>query len=166
MILEIMLVLLMISTGLFIHELGHAVATVMQNKKATAEIYLGSSSKEKKLKIKLGRITCYLTLALYGFCIQPNWREVPLSAVRPRTIFLLGGPLLSLVGAALFYAAAIFSSGVPESIFVNLAGICFFLFASPLLPFTYPRFLGGGRSDGLQLLNLIKENRKQRNAVL
>lgn len=165
MLLEIMLVLLIISAGLFIHEMGHALATVWQNKNATAEIYLGSSSKEKKLKLKLGRITCYLTIALSGFCTQPNWKEVPLSAFKPRSLVLLGGPGLSLVGAAAFYVAASYASGVPSNIFINLSGVCFFLFASPLIPFTYPRFLGGGPSDGLQLINLIKTNRKRRSAA-
>ena len=57
MLLEVVTVLLIITVALFIHEMGHAVATILRNKKAKAEIYLGSSSKEKKLKLNLGRIT-------------------------------------------------------------------------------------------------------------
>lgn len=165
MLIEIILVLLIISTALFIHEMGHAIVTILLNKEAKAEIFMGSSSKEKKLKLKLGRITCYLTLALSGFCRQSNWQELALTSFKQRTFFLLGGPGASLVGFAALYFASGYFSGVTGSILINLAGANFFLFATPLIPFNYPRFLGGGPSDGLQLMNLIKENRNQRNPV-
>lgn len=165
MLLEIILVLLIFSTAIFMHEMGHAIATILLNKKAKAEIFMGSSSKEKKLKLKLGRITCYLTVALNGFCRQSNWQELPLASFKQRSFFLLGGPVASLIGFVLLYMASAYFPGVAGNILINLAGASFFLFATPLIPFNYPRFLGGGPSDGLQLMNLIKENRKQRNPV-
>ncbi|MBZ5199844.1 hypothetical protein HU147_01335 [Planomicrobium chinense] len=166
MLLEVMMVFLIISTALFIHEMGHAIATILRNKKAKAEIYMGSSSKEKKLKLKLGRITCYLTVALYAFCQPINSKELPPPTYKQRLTMLIGGPVASLLGFAALYYISHFFSGVPGNILINLAGASFFLFASPLIPFTYPSFLGGGPSDGLQILNLVKENSRQRKAVL
>ena len=162
---EVIMILLIITMALFIHEMGHAVATILRNKKAKAEIYLGSSDKEKKLKLKLGRITCYLTIALSAFCQPLNSEELPPPTHKQRFIFLLGGPFASLLGFAALYFASYFFSGVPGNILISLAGANFFLFATSLIPFTYPSFLGGGPSDGLQILNQIKENRKQHKAV-
>lgn len=165
MLLEVVTVLLIISTALFIHEMGHAVATILRNKKTKAEIYLGSSSKEKKLKLNLGRITCYLTIALSGFCQPLNSEEFPPPTYKQRIVFLVGGPIASLLGFAALYFAAHFFPGVASNILISLAVANFFLFATSLIPFTYPSFLGGGPSDGLQILNQTKENRKQSKAV-
>lgn len=165
MLLEVVTILLIISTALFIHEMGHAVAAILRNKKAKAEIYLGSSSKEKKLKLTLGRITCYLTIALSGFCQPLNSAELPPPTHKQRIIFLVSGPASSLLGFSALYFAAHFFSGVASNILISFAVANFFLFATSLIPFTYPSFLGGGRSDGLQLLNYIKENRKQHKAI-
>lgn len=165
MLFEVVTVLLIISTALFIHEMGHAVATILQNKKAKAEVFLGSSSKEKKLKLNLGRITCYLTIALFGFCRPSNREELPPTTYKQRLIFLVGGPIASLLGFAALYFASHFFTSVAGNILINLAGANFFIFATSLIPFTYPSFLGGGPSDGLQILNQIKENRKQSKAI-
>ena len=165
MLLEVAMVLLIISMALFIHEMGHAVATILRNKKAKADIYMGSPGKEKKLKLKLGRITCYLTVALYAFCQPINSEELPPPTYKQRLTMLIGGPTASLLGFAALYVSSHLFSGIPGNILINLAGASFFLFISPLIPFTYPSFLGGGPSDGLQILNLVKENRKQIKAV-
>lgn len=162
MLLEVIIVLLIISTALFTHEMGHAVALILRNKKAKAEIYLGSSSKEKKLKLNLGRITCYLTIALSGFCKPLNSEEFSPATYRQRIIFLVGGPIASLLGFAVLYITSRFFSGVTYNILINLAIANCFLFVTSLVPFTYPSFLGGGPSDGLQVLNQTKENRKQK----
>lgn len=161
MLFEVILILFIISLALFIHELGHAVTTILQNKKAKVEIFLGSSSKEKKLKLRLGRITCYLTIALYAFTQTLNWKELPPTTFKQRVIVLMGGPVASLFGYAALYYISHFFSGVTGNILISLASASFFLFAIPLIPFNYPLFLGGGPSDGLQILNLLKENRKQ-----
>lgn len=127
---------------------------------------MGSSSKEKKLKLNLGRITCYLTIAFSGYCQPTNREELPPTTFKQRLIFLLGGPIASLLGFAALYLASHFLSGVTGNILITLAGANFFIFATSLIPFTYPSFLGGGPSDGLQILNLVKENRKQSKAIL
>lgn len=165
MFFEVITILLIISMALFIHEIGHAVAAILQNKKAKAEVFLGSSSKEKKLKLHLGRITCYLTIALYGFSQTSNREELPPTTYKQRLIILISGPGASLLGFVVLYFTSHFFSGVAGNVLINLAGASFFLFVTPLIPFNYPPFLGGGPSDGLQILNLIKENRKQSKAV-
>ena len=165
MLFEVVTVLLIITMALLIHEMGHAVAIISQNKKAKPEIYLGSSSKEKKLKLNLGRITCYLTIALSGFCRTSNPEELPPTTHKQRLIVLVGGPIASLVGFITLYFTSHFFSGVVGNIIINIAGANFFLFVTPLIPFNYPSFLGGLPSDGLQILNQIKENRKQRRVV-
>lgn len=165
MLFEVILILFIISLALFIHELGHALTIILQNEKAKVEVYLGSSNKEKKLKLSLGRITCYLTITLYAFTRTLNWKELPPTTFKQRVSVLLGGPVASLFGFAALYFISHFFSGVAENILISLASASFFLFATPLIPFNYPLFLGGGQSDGLQILNLIKENRKQAKAV-
>nr|WP_316047121.1 site-2 protease family protein [Planococcus glaciei] len=144
MLLEVVTVLLIISTALFIHEMGHAVATVLRNKYAKAEVYMGSSNKGKKLKLKLGRITCYVTVALYAFCQPINSEELPPPTYKQRLTMLIGGPIASLLGFAALYYLSHFFSGVPGIILINLAGASFFLFISPLIPFTYPSFFRRG----------------------
>lgn len=166
MLVEVVTVLLIITMAIWIHEMGHAMATILQNKKAKAEIYLGSSSKEKKLKLRFGRITCYLTIALSGFCRSSNLEELRPNTHKQRLTFIVGGPIASLLGFITLYFVSPFFSGATGSIIINLAAANLFLFVTPLIPFNYPSFLGGLPSDGLQILNQIKENRKQRSAIL
>lgn len=165
MLLEVFAVLLIITTALFIHEMGHASAMIMQNKKARAEIYMGSSSQERKLKLSLGRITCYLTIALSGFSSLSNPEELPPTTHRQTLVVLMGGPFASLMCFAALYFTSHFFSGVPGNIITHLANANLFLFVTPLIPFTYPSFLGGFPSDGLQILTQIKENKNHSKTV-
>ncbi|ANU23070.1 hypothetical protein BCM40_06680 [Planococcus donghaensis] len=59
MLFEIFTVITILTFSIFIHEMGHAVAVVLQHKKAIAELYFGSSNKANKVKLRLGKITCY-----------------------------------------------------------------------------------------------------------
>lgn len=161
MLFEVVMMLFIISMALFIHEMGHAVAVIAQNKGAKAEIYMGSSSKEKKLKMRLGRITCYLTFAFSGFCRPANPEELPPTTHKQRLIFLIGGPIASLIGFAVLFLVSYLISGVIGTILNRVAVISLVIFVTALIPFTYPSFLGGLPSDGLQLANQIKRNRKQ-----
>lgn len=165
MLFEVITVLLMITAGLFIHEMGHAIAVILQHKKAKAEIFFGSSSKEKKLKLTFGRITCYLTVALSAFCQTANPEGLPPATARQRVVFLAAGPFASFVGFAALFTALFFYSGVASNLIDRLAFVNFLLFVTSLIPMHYPSFLGGLPTDGLQILNQIKVHRKQREAL-
>lgn len=39
-LLEVVLILIIITVSLLIHEMGHAIATVLQNKESKADIYI------------------------------------------------------------------------------------------------------------------------------
>ncbi|MDE0581689.1 hypothetical protein ON064_01330 [Planococcus sp. A6] len=165
MLLEVIVVLLIISCSLFIHEMGHAVATVTVSKNSKAEVFMGSCSKANKLRLSFGRITCYLTVAIYGYCEYLIPKEYPAFTYKQKLFFYLGGPIASLLSFVALFIASHFVSGVAGNIIINSAGANFFLFITSLIPWTYPRFLGGLPSDGLQTLNLMKANRKQRKFI-
>lgn len=165
MLFEVITILLIITAALFIHEMGHAAAVILQHKKAKAEIFFGSSSKEKKLKLSFGRITCHLTVALSAFCQTANPKDFPPRTAKQRVIILAAGPLASLLGLAALFIVLRFYSGVASNSIDKLAFANFLIFVTSLIPTHYPSFLGGLPSDGLQILNQIKEHRKQRKAV-
>ena len=161
-LLEIITVLLIISCSLFIHEMGHAVAAVTASKNSKVEVFLGSSSKTNKLRLRIGRITCYLTVALAGFCDYRIANEFPPFTYKQRIFFLLGGPIASLLISAVLFIVSFSVSGVAGNILINSAAANFFLFITSMIPWTYPAFLGGFPSDGLQVLKSVKANRKER----
>ena len=165
MLFEVVTVLLIITAALFIHEMGHAVAVILQNKKAKAEIFFGSSGKEKKLKLTFGRITCYLTVTLSGFCQTSNPEELPPTSSKQKVVFFAAGPIASFLGFAALFIALRFYSGVAANIIDTLAFANFLIFVTSLIPMHYPSFLGGLPTDGLQILTQIKENKTQRKSV-
>lgn len=167
-ILEVFVLLIIITMAFLIHEMGHAIAILLSNKKAKAEIYLGSLSKEKKLKLSLGRITCYLTIAFSGFCCVSNPEELPPSTNKQSLIFLAGGPIASLLGFVTLYFISHLISGVLGIIINRVAVMSLIIFFTSAIPFTYPSFLrhvGGLQTDGLKFLNILKEIRKQQKVV-
>jgi len=167
-IFEVVVILIIITMAILIHEMGHAVAVLLRNKKAKADIYIGSLSKEKKLKISLGRITFYLTIAFSGFCCVSNPEELQPSTNKQRLIFDAGGPIASLLGFVTLYFISHLTSGVLGIIFNRVAVISLILFFTSTIPYTYPSFLrhlGGFHSDGLRILNLLKEIRKDHKVV-
>lgn len=157
-----MIVFLVVSCSLVIHELGHAIATVTASKNAKAEVFLGSASKANKLRLSFGRITCYLTIAISGYCEYSIPKEYPAFTYKQKIFFYLGGPSASLLCFVALFIATHFTSGVARNIIINSAGVNLILIIMSLVSWTYPRFLGGGPSDGLQILNLVKRNRKER----
>ncbi|GEM_PF-2256229 len=79
----------------FVHELGHTVAALLLVD-GPVEMYVGSYGDEKKsLKIKLGRLTLFLSFIIWnleiGLCVHHRSK----SLVR-NMIVVLAGPLLSL----------------------------------------------------------------------
>lgn len=165
MLLEIIIVLLIVSCSLFTHEMGHAFATVMASKHSRAEVFLGSSSKSNKLRLSFGRITCYLTVAISGYCEYSILKESPAFTYKQKLFFYLGGPIASLLCFLALFIASHFVSGIAGNLIINSAGVNFLLLITSLIPWTYPRFLGGGPSDGLQILNLVKANKNQREFI-
>lgn len=161
-LLEIITVLLIISCSLFIHEMGHAVAAVTASKNSKVEVFLGTSSKTNKLRLRIGRITCYLTIALSGFCNYRIANEFPSFTYKQKIFFFMGGPIASLLISTVLFIVSFSVSGVAGNILINSAAANFFLFITSMIPWTYPAFLGGLPSDGLQVLNLMKTNRKDR----
>ena len=168
MLFELILTLLIITTALFIHEVGHAIPALLRNKKVNVEIYMGSTSKENKLKLRLGRLTCYLSIAFSGLCRISNSDQLPAPTNKQKLLFGAGGPVISLIGFVSLYFLSHFIDGLP-GIFINriaLASlITFFLTA---IPFTYPSFmknLAGYQSDGRYILNVIKEIKNQAKTI-
>lgn len=162
-LLEVVAILFVIIMALLIHEMGHAIAVLLRNKKAKADIYIGSLSKEKKLKLSLGRITFYLSVSFSGFCSVSNPEELPPSTNKQRLIFDAGGPIASLFGFVTLYFISHLISGVLGIIINRVAVISLLVFFTSAIPYTYPSFLrhlGGFQSDGLRILNLLKEIRR------
>ncbi|TQR17569.1 hypothetical protein FG384_17895 [Psychrobacillus vulpis] len=163
MLFEAAAILIIITVSLLIHEMGHAIAWILQNKKARADIYMGSSSKENKLKLTIGRITFYLTISFSGFCRLSNPEELPPITNKQRLISAAGGPIASLFGFVTLYFISHLISGVLGIIINRVAIISLMVFLTTAIPYTYPSFLrhlGGFQSDGLKILNLLKEIRK------
>lgn len=106
--------------------MGHAVAAVTASKNSKVEVFLGSSSKTNKLKLRIGRITCYLTVALAGFCDYRIANEFPPFTYKQRIFFLLGGPIASLLISAVLFTASFSVSGVAGNILINSAAANFF----------------------------------------
>ena len=158
---EVITILLIITTALFIHEMGHAIVVLLQDKKAKAEIYLGSYSKEKKLRVPLGRLTLYLSIAFSGLCSVSNAQELSPSSNMQRFLFLAGGPIASLLGFVSLYFISNLIPGVLGIIVNRIAFASLFIAITSSLPFTYPAFLGGLPSDGLLMFNLWKKARKK-----
>ena len=162
-LLEVVAILFVIIMALLIHEMGHAIAVLLRNKKAKADIYIGSLSKEKKLKLSLGRITFYLAVSFSGFCSVSNPEELPPSTNKQRLIFDAGGPIASLFGFVTLYFISHLISGVLGIIINRVAVISLLVFFTSAIPYTYPSFLrnlGGFQSDGLRIFNLLKEIRR------
>lgn len=168
MLFELILTLLIITTALFIHEVGHAIPALLRNKRVKVEIYMGSTSKENKLKLRFGRLTCYLTFAFSGLCRISNSDQLPAPTNKHRLLFGAGGPAISLIGFVTLYFFSYLIAGVPGIIINRLALASLITFFFTAIPFTYPSFmknLGGYQSDGLYIWNVFKDMKKEAKAV-
>ncbi|MCM3611748.1 hypothetical protein M4S82_10830 [Planococcus sp. MERTA32b] len=168
MLFEILMVLLILNTALFIHEVGHAIPLLLRNKGTKVEIYLGEISKDKKLKLRLGRLTCYLAIAFSGRCAIANPDEVPPATYKQNLFFSAGGPIASLAAFAALLYLSYFIAGVAGIILNRIAFVSLSVFFFTVIPITYPSFmqnLGGQKSDGLYIINDFKEMKKEAKAV-
>src|SRR5690606_16878244 len=117
MLFEVITILFIISAALLIHELGHAIGIIVQNKKVKAEVYMGSFSKENKLKLNLERVTCYITIALSRICHISNESVFPPLTNNQRIIFVADGPFASLFCFGILYLVSYFVPGVMGTVF-------------------------------------------------
>ncbi len=148
--------------------MGHAIAWILQDKKARSEIYIGSKNKEKKLKLPIGRITLYVSISFSGLCILSNPEELPPITKKQELISSAGGPIASLFGFILLNFLSTFITGVLGIIIYWVALISLLIFVTSFIPYSYPAFLrniGGLRNDGLKILHLLKEIKKERKVV-
>lgn len=164
MLFELIMTLIIITTALFIHEVGHAIPALLRNKKVKVEIYMGSMSKENKLKLCFGRLTCYLAISFSGLCRISNPNQLPAPTNKQRLIFGAGGPIISLIGFVTLYFFSHLIAGLPGIIINRIAIASLITFFLTAIPFTYPSFmknLGGYQSDGLYVWNVFKEMKEQ-----
>ncbi|MFF2753928.1 hypothetical protein ACFVR1_09300 [Psychrobacillus sp. NPDC058041] len=165
-IIEVIIVLFIhLPLTILIHEMGHAIGILTSSKKAEADIIFGSLSKEKKLKFKIGRVNFYVTMAFSGFCCVANIEELAPFSNRQELIIDSGGPLASLVGSILFLGSSYLFSEEYTTFLDDAAFINFIMFIINVLPYTFPsynRHIGGYPTDGLRILNVIKEMRKNK----
>lgn len=160
--------IILLPTSILIHELGHAIGIITLSKKAEADIFFGSRSKDNKLKFKIGRVNFYITMAFSGFCFISNIEKLPPLSNRQRLIIDSGGPLASLLGFILFYMCSYIFTGEISSFFSKATLINLFIFITSALPYKYTSFdghLAGYPTDGLRIINLIKEMRKNKTVV-
>lgn len=156
-IMNYVIFLIFIPLSLLIHEIGHAVGTVLSSDKHV-HIYLGSRGKENKENFHIGRLHFHIQYAFSGFC---KW-GTGLNR-RQRFISLIGGPLLSfimMVAAALMLEFV--PTGVGKTLLAGFAEVNLFLFVGTLTPFQLPQWFGeqfSFPSDGLQLLRLFREKK-------
>ncbi len=136
-----------------IHELGHAVPQLLQNKRVV--IRLGTHNKAWRLQ--LGRL--YLRIAPFslwhGLCsIHPRLPKGSLVSA------LLAGPLTSLGVALTLYTFTRSDLGPWFNFLLQFsAGYTLFQGLVTLIPFTYPacfRGYAGLPSDGLQVLKALR----------
>ena len=168
-LIEIIIVFtIVLPTSILIHELGHALSIISFSKKAEADIFFGSRSKERKLKFKIGRVNFYITMAFSGFCFVSNLDKIPPLSYKQSLIIDIGGPLASLIASLFFYMCSFLFTGELSSFFNNFAIINLLLLLLSALPFKYSsidKHLAGYSSDGLRILNLLKEMRKNKTIV-
>ncbi|WP_282020186.1 site-2 protease family protein [Planomicrobium okeanokoites] len=167
-VLEVVTVLFVMNAVLFIHEIGHAIPVLLRNKKARVEIYLGPRNKEQKLELRLGRLTCYLTIAFSGLCRVANSDELPSATPKQNLLFSACGPIASLIVFILFLYLSSIIPGIPGNIFNSAAFMSLSVFLFTAIPITYPSFfknLGGHKSDGWYILKNIKEIKNQAKTI-
>lgn len=144
---------------ILMHEIGHAIGMILTSDER-AHVHLGDLKDTSKRTFGIGRIHFHIRWSFFGFCSwggQLNNKQ--------RLASLIGGPLMSLVMAVLFWR---FVSYVPEGnlhiLLTGTARFCAVTFFSSVIPIKYPRwmgFLGGYPSDGLQILNIMKKRRSK-----
>ncbi len=159
-VVRILLIWLLCSLSVLLHELGHALGYRIAGEKAEWKIRAGSGPE-------------ILNTAKFTFCLLPvggyfDPRE-GLKTKKAKLWTLAGGPLVTLLLAALFYACclcffgflpqgnALYEVLFPVSRF--LVFFNFFLFLFTAVPMRYRLVCRGFESDGLQILHTLKHEK-------
>lgn len=147
--------ILLIPFFILLHEIGHGMGAAFSSS-SHVHIYLGAKNEENKEKFKVGKFHFHIIWSYVGFAY---W-EIKLNK-RQRAIAIAGGPLMSLLLALLFgWLTIVTSQSQLHLLFWWSTLFNFLQFVATIIPVKYPRWMGGYsgyRSDGLQLLRILKD---------
>ncbi|UAY53358.1 M50 family metallopeptidase [Ferruginibacter albus] len=144
-----------------LHELGHAIPALIFTKKPV-EIYLGSyGDKKQSISLTIGRLSIWLRYIPLkwrgGLCIA----ETKNLSTFQQIIYILGGPLFSLIIAVLFCWWAFYEDqhGAIKLICLFIAVVSLISFISNLIPHRIKGVDRALSSDGHKLSLLLKKRR-------
>lgn len=144
-----------------LHELGHAIPALILSK-GNVEVYIGSyGNTEKSWKIKVGQLIIYFRynpfLSRAGLCRVTDEDM----AVWKKLVYVLGGPLLSLIVALVLGSLVKWGDydGIYKMIFMILGVSCFYDFMVNIVPNDRKIVLHNGKTtknDGSLIKDLLK----------
>jgi hypothetical protein len=140
-----------------LHEFGHALGIVLCTKEQ-AVIYLGTTSDKNIETFKIGRFHFHIHWSHYGQC---RFKRMPKElAPWQKIIISIGGPLISLLLAALFFTLAQLTNSFYNNFLyaVSIANAINFIFTAT--PMIYPKWwwhYAGMPSDGYRIIRALKQ---------
>jgi len=161
-IVAIAIVLMTRSITVLIHELGHAIPSLLFTKEEVI-ICVGSYENLTKSKgIKLGRLTTFFTFNIFnwnsGLCLHKG-----VTTFMQNFLIILGGPLASLlIGLGMIYLVKNWQGGQYEvvvAVFLIVSALWDFI--SNIIPHEKPLVTHNGNivyNDGYQLKRLLQQN--------
>lgn len=161
-IVAIGIVLMTRSITVLIHELGHAIPSLLFTKEEVI-ICVGSYENLTKSKgIKLGRLTTFFTFNIFnwnsGLCLHKG-----VTTFIQNFLIILGGPLASLlIGLGMIYVVRNWQGGqygVVVAVFLIVSALWDFI--SNIIPHDKPLVTHNGNivyNDGYQLKRLLQQN--------
>lgn len=142
-------------TTLF-HEMGHALGLLLFTNDSVAKVYLGDLTDANKETFRLGRIHFHIRWGPAGFCeFSTNGDMTKVQ----RVCSLFGGPLISLILCLIQFVCS-FNIEYLSFFITGILYLNFTHFLFTIIPMKYPTWvgrLGGMSSDGLKILEVIKE---------
>ena len=159
---RILLIWFLCLISVLFHELGHALGYRISGGKAVWRVIAGSGPE-------------IIETSKYIFCLIPAGGyflpEEEAKTNKEKLMMLAGGPVVSLLQAVLYWAVCfcIFSFVQPESslweiLFPTskfLMFFNFFQFLFTVIPIRYRVVCRGFESDGLQIVHVLKNNKRE-----